>query len=145
MTQAIFDGISLALARDFPEYAIYGDEKIAQGLETPAFFMGLGECRTRPLPCGLLEIQQTVNVMFFPGNKGDYSELWTIGPRALRLMRAIRLPDELGQVRGSTLSCAVVDGLMHVRGVYTFRVWEVDVDTPGALMRKMIHRTGLGG
>jgi hypothetical protein len=119
--EGILDGVSLALAGAFPDCRVYGDERVRQGLETPSFFVGLGECSLRPLPGGLLEQRQFVEVVYFPARQGDYGELWDVGPRVLGLLGELRLHDD-SVVRGRALRCEVNDGLMYMRAVYTLRL-----------------------
>ncbi|MCL2568596.1 MAG: hypothetical protein FWE12_04060 [Oscillospiraceae bacterium] len=139
MIEGILDGVSLALAEAFPKCTVYGDERVRQGLLTPSFFVGLGECRLRPLPGGLREQRQMVEVIYFPERQGDYGELWEVGPKALGLLGALRLPNG-EMVRGMALRCDVNDGLMHIRAVYTLRL--VPVMERG-LMGDMRHRMGI--
>ena len=139
MINTILDGLSLALAEAFPNCAVYGDERVRQGLEAPSFFVGLGECGIRPLPCGLVEQRQIVEVVYFPERQGDYGELWGVGPKALGLLGEIALPDG-GVVRGTARRCDISDGLMHIRAVYTLRLIPVE---SRALMGDVTHRTGL--
>jgi len=122
---AILDGASLALAEAFPACTVYGDERVRQGLLTPSFFVGLGECSQRPLPCGLVEQQQIVEVVYFPERQGDYGEMWAVGPKALRLLGELRLA-EGGAIRGRGQRCEINDGLMHIRAVYTLRLRPVE-------------------
>jgi len=136
--EGILDGISLALTEAFPSCTVYGDERVRQGLKTPSFFVGLGECNLRPLPGGLTEQRQFVEVVYFPERQGDYGELWAIGPKALGLLGELALPDG-GKVRGTALRCDVNDGLLHVRAVYTLRLRSVEGRVP---MGDMTHRTG---
>ena len=121
MIEGILDGVSLALAGAFPDCRVYGDERVRQGLQTPSFFVGLGECNLRPLPGGLLEQRQFVEVVYFPARQGDHGELWGVGPKALGLLGELRLGDE-SMVRGRGLRCEVNDGLMYIRAVYTLRL-----------------------
>ena len=139
MTNAIVDGLSLALAQAFPACTVYGDERVRQGLKTPSFFVGLGECTQRPLPSGLLEQRQIVEVVYFPERQGDYAELWSVGPKALGLLGAPRLSDG-GMVRGTALRCDVNDGLMHLRAVYTLRFRPME---SRALMGDVAVKTGI--
>ena len=125
MTDGILDGVSLTLAEAFPACAVYGDERVRQGLQTPSFFVGLGECKLRPLPGGLLEQRQSVEVIYFPARQGDYGELWAVGPKALGLLGELFLPDG-SMVRGRAQRCEVSDGLMHIRAVYTMRLKPVE-------------------
>ncbi|MCL2562427.1 MAG: hypothetical protein FWE08_00095 [Oscillospiraceae bacterium] len=125
MTDAILDGVSRALAAGFPDCTVYGDERVRQGLQTPAFFVGLGECKQKPLPGGRIEQRQSVKVTYFPERQGDYSELWAVGPRVAGLLAELRLPDG-SMIRGTARRCDINDGLMHIRAVYTMRMRPVD-------------------
>ena len=125
MVDSILDGISSALVAAFPGMAVYGDERVRQGLKTPSFFVGLGESGTKPLPGGLMELRQLVEVVYFPERQGDYGELWDVGPRARALMGELRLADG-SMVRGTAQRCEMRDGLMHIRAVYVLRLRPVD-------------------
>ena len=143
MIDAIRDGISLMLSAVFPDFAIYGDERVMQGLKTPCFFVGLGEYALSPLPCGLWEMRQYVDVAYFPGSAGDLTELWSVGQSVLARLRTLPLAGG-GMARGFRLSAAVVDGRMHVRGMYQLRLKEQDIGGTGARMEEMVHQTNLG-
>ena len=131
MISSILDGVSLALTEAFPACTVYGDERVRQGLKTPSFFVGLGEYSLRPLPLGLMEQQQFVEVVYFPERQGDYGELWAVGVKALGLLGELRLP-EGDMVRGRRQRCEINDGLMHIWAVYTLRLQSVEKS--GALM-----------
>ena len=137
MTEGILNGISLALTNAFPAYPVYGDRRVQQGLEAPCFFVSLGECSMRPLPCGLLGVRQAVDVVYFPGSQEDFGEMWDVGPRALSLLEALALPGD-GMVRGRELRCDIADGLMHMRAVYKLRF--IPVENRG-LMGEIAHQT----
>ncbi|MCL2367680.1 MAG: hypothetical protein FWC72_01680 [Oscillospiraceae bacterium] len=121
MVDAILDGISRALADGFPACRIYGDERVRQGLKTPGFFVGLGTCKQRQLPGGMMQLRQSVEVTYFPEGQGDYKELWAVGTKALGLLDTLTLPDG-SMVRGTTKTCDTGDGLMHLRATYTLRL-----------------------
>ena len=140
MTEGILNGISLALAAAFPAYPVYGDSRVRQGLEAPCFFVGLGECSVKPLPCGLLGVRQGVDVVYFPEKREDFGEMWGITPRVLSLLETLTLPED-GMVRGSNLRCDIVDGLMHMRALYKLRLLPVE---HREIMGDMAHRTRLG-
>ena len=140
MIDGILDGISLALAEAFPNCAVFGDERVRQGLKTPSFFVGLGECKLRPLPNGLAEQRQHVEVVYFPERQGDYDELWAIGPKTLNLLGELRLSDG-GQVRGTSLGCNINEGLMHLHAIYILRLKPIETTAP---MGHMTHQTMKG-
>jgi len=140
VVEAIRDGISLVLGRAFPACGVHGDEGVRQGLSNPCFFVGLGEYRVSPLPCGLWEVRQAVDVVYFPEQDGAFGELWSVGPRVLSLLSTLLLPDS-GMVRGTGLRCAVSDGLMHVHGTYRLRVRSVEW---AEKMGELDHRRALG-
>ena len=125
MTEQILDGVSLALSEAFPGCAVYGDARVRQGLETPSFFISLGECSQRPLPNGMVELRQSVEVVYFPERQGDLGELWAIGSSVLGLLGEITLPDG-GRARGSALRCGVSDGLMYIGAAYVLRLKPVE-------------------
>ena len=133
----MLDGISRVLIDGFPACRVFGDKRVRQGMQTPAFFVGLGECKLKPLPGGLMEQRQSVEVVYFPERKGDYSELWTVGPRALRLLGELRLPDG-SMVRGTGRRCDINDGLLYIRATYTARLRPVDTRMR---MGDLRHRT----
>ena len=133
MTERILDGVSLALSEAFPACTVYGDERVRQGLETPSFFVRLGECSQRPLPNGMVELRQSVEVVYFPARQGDLGELWAVGPSVMGLLGEIVLSDG-SKVHGKSLRCDVNDGLMHIGAVYTLRLRPVE---HGALMGEM--------
>ena len=121
MTKGILDGVSRLIADAFPEYPVYGDSRVAQGLEAPCFFVELGEYSRRPLPCGFFGVRQAVDVVYFPEKREDYKEMWDIGPRVLPLLEMLPLPGG-AMARGVGLRCDVIDGLMHMRAVYKLRL-----------------------
>jgi len=121
----IRDGISLALRRVFPACAVYGDTQVRQGLENPCFFVGLGEYTTLPLPCGLWEVRQMVDVTYFPEREGDFGEMWSVGPLVIAALSPLSLSDG-STVRGTALRCGLSDGLMHIHGVYRLRLKPVE-------------------
>ena len=125
MVDGVLDGVSGALMTEFPDYAVYGDERVRQGLATPSFFVGLGECVTAPLPMGLRRVRQVVEVVYFPERQGDYTELWAVGPRALTCMEQIMLSDG-SMLRGTGLRCFIQDGVMHIQAVFTMRLRPVE-------------------
>jgi len=124
----ILDGISRALAERFPACQIFGDERVRQGMQTPAFFVGLGECKLKSLPGRMLEQKQSVEVIYFPERQADYSELWAVGPSVLLLLGELRLSDG-GIIRGAVRRCDISDGLMYIRAMYTIRLRPVDTRT----------------
>ena len=121
MIEKIKDGVSLALKRAYPNVAVYGDEKVRQGLQLPSFFVGLGEQARSPLPCALWRLRQHVDVTYFPTETAKHDELWAVGSHVVDILQELRLPDDTW-VRGKHISCNVVDGLMHIRAVYTLRL-----------------------
>lgn len=121
MTHKILDGISQTLKAAFPDCQIFGDKRVGQGLPTPSFFVGLGECSTNPLPGGLVKLKQHVEVIYFPERQGDYSELWKIGPKALTALEQIPLGDG-SLTRGVSRRSTINDGLMHLHAVYHLRL-----------------------
>lgn len=121
MISQIKDGISQTLASAFPDWKIYADERVEQGMDTPCCFVEMGEFGTNPLPCGMMELRQAVTVVYFPERQGDFNELWGIGPQVLTLLEQLRLPDG-SMVRGSRCSCAVTDSLMQMRVTYRVRL-----------------------
>lgn len=125
MVDGILDGVSGALMVAFPAYAVYGDERVRQGLDTPSFFVGLGECTVAPLPAGLRQVRQRVEVVYFPERQGDYTELWDVGPQALACMEQITLPDG-SMLRGVDRRCFIHDGVMQIQAVYTMRLRPVE-------------------
>jgi len=121
VTHKILDGISKALKETFPDCQIFGDKRVRQGLPTPSFFVGLGECSTKPLPSGLTLLKQHVEVIYFPEGGDDYSELWQSGAKALAALE--RIPLEDGTLsRGLSRRCTINDGLMHIHAVYHLRL-----------------------
>ena len=125
MVDGVLQGVSGALAAAFPAYAVYGDERVRQGLATPSFFVGLGECVMAPLPGGLRRVRQVVEVVYFPERQGEYTELWAVGPRALACLEQITLPDG-SMLRGMNLRRFIHDGVMHTQVVYTMRMRPVE-------------------
>ena len=121
MIGAIRDGISLCLAEFFPECDIYGDARVQQGLRTPSFFVGMGECSQKPLPNGMLSLRQTVEVVYFPEHHGDLIKTWDVGMETIALLRELRLPDGT-LIRGINCRCVVQDDAMHVYAMYHMRL-----------------------
>lgn len=121
MHKDILDGISKTLAKAFPNCTIFGDERLRQGLKTPSFFLGLVECSTKPLPGGLTELKQHVEVTYFPKTQGDYQELWNIGTQTLSCLEQIPLADG-SSARGNSRRCTINDGLLHIRATYRLRL-----------------------
>jgi len=74
-----------------------------------------------PLPAGLRQVRQVVEVVYFPERQGDYTELWAVGPEALACLEQITLPDG-SMLRGKNLRCFIHDGVMHMQAVYTMRL-----------------------
>jgi len=143
VTEEIVNGISLALTEAFPGCPVYGDTRVSQGLETPSFFVGLGEHHAAPLPSGLLGVRQAVDVVYFPERREDYREMWGVGPRVLALLGELPLPDG-SMLRGTNLRCDIVDGLMHMRAVYRLRLKGVEEDWVGGIMEEIEIWTGIG-
>jgi len=131
------DGISRNLAKAFPNCTIFGDERVRQGLKTPSFFVGLGEYSTKPLPSGLIEIKQHVELIYFPETEGDHQELWHIGHQALTCLEQIPLQDG-SRTRGNSRRYWANDGLLHIHATYRLRVKET---TQIALMGHMKRQT----
>lgn len=121
MTHKILDGISKALKEAFPDCVIFGDKRVRQGLPTPSFFVGLGECSTKPLPSGLTLLKQHAEVIYFPETQDSYTELWRIGAKALAALERIPLEDGTS-TRGLSRRCTINDGLMHIHAVYRLRL-----------------------
>ena len=140
MIDLIRDGISLALRRGFPACAVYGDGQVRQGLENPCFFVGLGEYTMAPLPCGLREVRQIVDVAYFPEQEGDFGEMWSVGPQVIAILSALTLSDG-STIRGAALRCGLSDGLMHIHGVYRLRL--KPVERSGEKMMELDHLMGV--
>jgi len=121
VTHKIADGISKALKEAFPDCTIFGDKRVRQGLPTPSFFVGLGECSTKPLPSGLTLLKQHVELIYFPETQDNYTELWRIGAKALAALERIPLEDGT-LTRGLSRRCTINDGLMHIHAVYRLRL-----------------------
>ncbi|MCL2843596.1 MAG: hypothetical protein FWE28_09130 [Oscillospiraceae bacterium] len=125
MVDGVLGGVSGVLMAAFPDYAVYGDERVRQGLATPSFFVGLGECTVAPLPMRLRQVRQVVEVVYFPERQGDYTELWAVGPKALECMEQIALSDG-SMVRGMNRRCFIQDGVMHMQVAFTMRLRPVE-------------------
>lgn len=121
MTHKIRDGISKTLREIFPDCQIFGDKHVGQGLIPSSFFVGLGECSTSPLPNGLTKLRQHVEVIYFPKSQGDYSELWSIAPKALGALEQIPFGED-GLIRGTSRRCTINDGLLHLHAIYHLRL-----------------------
>jgi len=125
MVNDVLDGVTRALTAAFPESAVYADERVRQGLQTPSFFVGLGEYTTAPLPAGRKRVRQQIEVTYFPKQQGNYGELWNVGEAALACLSEITLPDG-GMLRGTNLRCFMNDGMMHIHAVYNMRLRPVE-------------------
>ena len=121
MTHKVQNGISKALKEAFQNCQIFGGKRVRQNLPTPSFFVGLGECSTKPLPSGLILLKQHAEVIYFPETQDDYSELWHIGAKALAALERISLEDGT-ETRGLSRRCMINDGLMHIHATYRLRL-----------------------
>lgn len=135
MLDEVLDGVSGSLRQTFPACAVFGDEKVQQGLEIPGFFVRFGECAVRPLPSGLYEMKQSVEVVYFPESGDDFAEMRRIGPRVLPLLGVLRLPDG-SSLRGTGLRFEVQDGLLHAHVRYRIRMRETEMAEHMQTMRQ---------
>jgi len=139
VTHRILDGISKVLKDTFPTCQIFGDKRVRQGLPTPSFFVGLGEYSTKPLIGGLTQVKQHVEVIYFPENQDDYTELWNMAPKALAALEQIPLGD--GSLsRGTSRRCMINDGLMHLHASYRLHLKSTERSVK---MGDMKRQTGL--
>lgn len=123
MVNKIQDGISKALKAAFPQWDVYGDERVRQGLSTPSFFVRLGECATKPQPGGITQLEQHVEVAYIPPDGDDLGAMWQVGPKVLPLLETLALPDG-SFVRGTSLNCYTNDGLLYIHALYRVRMQE---------------------
>lgn len=139
MIGQIRDGVSLCLAKAYPEHTIYGDARVKQGLLTPCFFVGMGECTERTLPNGMREIRQMVEVVCFPEEQGEIAKLWEVGSEVMTLLSTLTLADG-SKLTGVSRRCMMQDDLMHVYAVYYLRLRPVQ---EYGMMEELLQQTML--
>lgn len=137
MIKQIQDGISFALKKAYPHCLVYGDARIRQGLETPSFFVGFGECSQNTLPNGLVKIRQLVEVVYFSKEEGDINDMWEVGPGVMGLLGELSLLDG-SKVRGTLRRCTVQDDVMHIYAMYDLRVRPIE---QYKMMEELIQKT----
>ena len=92
-----------------------------------------------PLPCGMQEIRQVVDVTYFPEQEGDFGEMWSVGPQVVTVLSVLTLSDG-NMARGVGLRCGLSDGLLHIHGVYRLRLKPVEWSEK---MMELNHLTGI--
>ena len=137
MISTIRDGISLCLSKAYPQCTIYGDARVQQGMKTPSFFVGMGECSQAPLPNKMLKLRQFVEVVYFPEQHGDLSESLDIGLEVATLLGELRLADGT-VIRGTNCRCVIQDGAVHIQAVYYLRLRAV---LARGMMQELFQKT----
>ena len=108
-TNIILDGITLALRKAYPESAIYC-KAVKQGLRPPAFIALLATAGQEAQPSKRWKRSVRFDVLYFP--EAGREECYATADELCQILDVITLPTG-DLLRGSDVSCEVVDGMLH--------------------------------
>lgn len=108
-TQAILDGITLALRNEWPESQIFDDE-IQQGLKPGAFNVILVDSMQKQIVGPRYKRTPLFDVLYYP--KKGREECYAVADTLSLLLNVISIPAG-DLVRGTDLDFEVIDGVLH--------------------------------
>lgn len=112
MTNTIMNGISAALAAQYPDYEIYGDADVVQDLTEPCFFINLVNLSRTAGLSDRYRLQAEFDVAYFPETAGSYTEMHRVGYALYDVLEYITLENG-ALLRGDGMTHEIADGTLH--------------------------------
>lgn len=114
MTQLLLESIAIALNKTFgDDFTVY-QEKVEQGLREPCFFVQCLETSRTLFRGNRYFCTHTISVQYFPASREKpKAECEIVAQRLFDALERLPLRDGQATVRGKSMSCQVIDGVLN--------------------------------